>query len=192
MKKVTFQFLSSTHSGTQHMLALDGTIMNGRQGCFCKRKKRNGIIHLSSFSNRYMRKEICGGCSGHEATKGVCEWTCCFMLQGTAKERLQKIFLVWMNGPVYIMHVGVSCLIRGNTSQCSASLNSDSWCLSHKNIQENQQIRLKCHANLNPDSSFLCDKLLSCVFWKSWGGFHGRQHWNTVEATLRPTFMSSF
>lgn len=51
MKKVTFQFLSSTLRGSQHMLALavDGTIMNGRQGCSRRRKWRDEIIHPSFF-----------------------------------------------------------------------------------------------------------------------------------------------
>lgn len=107
MKKATFQFLSSTLSGSRHMLALalDGTIMNGWQGCSCRRKWKNEIIYLSFLGSRQTGKEICGGCSGRGGYKKVCDLTCCSVLPGTTSERITNSLNIWLR-IYYCMHEG--------------------------------------------------------------------------------------
>lgn len=101
MKKVTFQFLSSTLSGTQHMLvlALHGTIMNGRQGCSCWRKWRVEIIHLKKVDKNKRCVEVA---AARRLQKK-------FVIEPTAATTGESIPSVTglMNGFLYIMHVGL-------------------------------------------------------------------------------------
>lgn len=70
LEKSTFQFFSSTLSGSQHMLvlALDGTITKGWAGAFLQEQKDLFGLHIK----RQMGNDFCGGCRGHKATRGVC------------------------------------------------------------------------------------------------------------------------
>lgn len=87
MKRETFQFLSSTRSGTRHMLALAlwmEPLRMADRGVLAEGNKRNTIIQL-----RWLRKrKILEGCSGRVDTKEGCDGACCFVLPATTKENI--------------------------------------------------------------------------------------------------------
>lgn len=117
MKRETFQFLSSTRSGTRHMLALAlwmEPLRMADRGVLAEGNKRNTIIQL-----RWLRKrKILEGCSGRVDTKEGCDGACCFVLPATTKENISDF--AGLNERLrtpYIMRecYCISCFWRNNT-----------------------------------------------------------------------------